>query len=181
MTDIFKWRLAFVRLAPVIFLIGFLQACSGLDVSQDSGLEVNQDHVQEYNFSSLKTFAWEPDEDNASGVKSNSPIDRRIRTAIENNLLAKSYRLVDSYTPDFFISYHVTVEQETTASDNGRVAQLSAYDKGTLLIDVKIPLGSKVVWRGVGTQPIPEFSSAEESRVRINNAVEKLLARFPPD
>lgn len=177
MTDVFKWRLAFVRLAPVIFLISFLLACSGL--------EVNQDYVQEYNFSSLKTFAWEPDEDYGSGVKSNSPIDKRIRTAIENNLLAKSYRLIESYSPDFFISYHVTVEQETTASDtgsdNGRDSQLSAYDKGTLLIDVKIPLGSKIVWRGVGTQPIPEFSSAEESRVRINNAVEKILARFPPD
>ena len=173
MTDILKWRLVPVRLAPVIFLISFLQACSGL--------EVNQDHVQEYNFSALKTFAWEPGEDNSSGIEKNSPIDTRIRTAIENNLLAKSYRLVDSYTPDFFISYHVTVEQKTTGSGTSDDSQLSAYDKGTLLIDVKIPLGSKIVWRGVGTQPLPEYSSAEESRVRINNAVEKILARFPPE
>ena len=96
-------RLLFICLVSI-----FLQACSGITVSQD--------YEKEYNFSGLKTFAWKPNEDNGYGVKDNDLVDKRIRTAIENNLLAKSYRLVDSDTPDFFISYSVTVEQKITSS-----------------------------------------------------------------
>ncbi len=173
------------------FTLMFLQACSGITVSQD--------YEKEYHFSTLKTFAWKPNEDNGYGIENNDLVDKRIRTAIENNLLTKSYRLVESYNPDFFISYHVTVEQKITSSDvsggvsmgrssRGRYGsigmstgtQVRAYDQGTLLIDVTIPLGDKLVWRGVSTQSVSEHSSPDESTVRINETVEKILAQFPP-
>jgi hypothetical protein len=178
-----------------IVLIGlvsfFLQACSGITVSQD--------YEKEYNFAGLKTFAWKPNDDKSYGVKDNDLVDKRIRIAIETNLLAKSYRLVDSYTPDFFISYHLTVEQKITSSgmtggvsigrsSYGRFggigmstgSDVRAYDQGTLLIDVTIPLGDKLVWRGVATQSVSDHTSPEESTVRINETVEKILAQFPP-
>ncbi len=59
-------------------------------------------------------------------------------------------------------------------------SQVRAYDQGTLLIDVTIPLGDKLVWRGISTQSLSEHSSPEESTVRINETVEKILAQFPP-
>ena len=174
------------------FTLMFLQACSGITVSQD--------YEKEYHFSTLKTFAWKPNADNGYGIENNDLVDKRIRTAIENNLLTKSYRLVDSYNPDFFISYHVTVEQKITSSgvsggvsmgrsSRGRYgsvgmstgSQVRAYDQGTLLIDVTIPLGDKLVWRGVSTQSVSEHSSPDESTVRINETVEKILAQFPPE
>ena len=179
------------RLIFICLLSVFLQACSGITVSQD--------YEKEYNFSGLKTFAWKPNEDNSYGVKDNDLVDKRIRSAIENNLLAKSYRLVDSSNPDFFISYHLTVEQKITSSgvtggvsigrsSYGRYggvgmstgSQVRAYDQGTLLIDVRIPLGDKLVWRGISTQTVSEHSSPDESTVRINETVEKVLAQFPP-
>ena len=95
------------QLLWITFILINVQACSGITVSQD--------YEKEYNFAGLKTFTWKPDEDNY-GIKDNALVDKRIRTAIENNLLAKSYRLVDSDTPDFFISYSVTVEQKITSS-----------------------------------------------------------------
>ncbi len=169
----------------------FLQACSGITVSQD--------YEKEYHFAGLKTFAWKPNKDNAYGVEGNDLVDERIRNAIETNLLAKSYRLVDSYTPDFFISYHMTVEQKITSSGmTGGVSigrssyggyggigmstgsDVRAYDQGTLLIDVTIPLGNKLVWRGIATQSVSDHTSPEESTARINETVEKILAQFPP-
>ena len=182
-------------MAKRIVLIGlvsfFLQACSGITVSQD--------YEKEYNFAGLKTFAWKPNDDKSYGVKDNDLVDKRIRISIETNLLAKSYRLVDSYTPDFFISYHLTVEQKITSSgmtggvsigrsSYGRFggigmstgSDVRAYDQGTLLIDVTIPLGDKLVWRGVATQSVSDHTSPEESTVRINETVEKILAQFPP-
>ena len=59
-------------------------------------------------------------------------------------------------------------------------SDVRAYDQGALLIDVTIPLGDKLVWRGIATQSVPEHSSPEESTVRINETVEKILSQFPP-
>ncbi len=173
------------------FIMIFLQGCSGIKVSQD--------YEKEYNFAGLKTFAWKPNEDNGYGIENNDLVDKRVRTAIENNLLAKSYRLVDSYTPDFFISYNITVEQKITSSgvtggvsigrsSYGRYggvgmstgSEVRAYDQGTLLIDVTIPLGDKLVWRGISTQSVSEHTSPDESTVNVNETVEKILAQFPP-
>ena len=169
----------------------FLQACSGITVSQD--------YEKEYNFAGLKTFAWKPNDDKSYGVKDNDLLDKRTRTAIENTLQAKSYRLVDSFNPDFFISYHYNVEQKITSSGLsggvsigrssyggfggvglGTGSDVQAYDQGTLLIDVTIPLGDKLVWRGIATQSVSDHTSPEESTVRINETVEKILVQFPP-
>ena len=169
----------------------FLQACSGITVSQD--------YEKEYNFAGLKTFAWKPNDNKSYGVKDNDLLDKRIRTAIENTLQAKSYHRLDSFNPDFFISYHYNVEQKITSSGvSGGVSigrssyggfggvglssgsDVRAYDQGTLLIDITIPLGDKLVWRGVATQSVSDHSSPDESTARINETVEKILAQFPP-
>ena len=179
------------RILCSAFILVFLQGCSGITVSQD--------YEKEYNFAGLKTFAWKPNEENAYGVKDNDLVDKRIRTAIENALLTKSYRLIDSSTPDFFISYHYNVEQKITSSGmSGGVSigrssfggfggvglstgsDVRAYDQGTLFVDVTIPLGDKLVWRGIATQSVSEHSSPEQSTARINETVEKILTQFPP-
>lgn len=142
------------------FILVFLQGCSGITVSQD--------YEKEYNFSELKTFAWKSNEENTYGVKDNDLVDKRIRTAIESTLLAKSYRQLDSSTPDFLISYHYNVEQKITSSGvSGGVSigrssiggfggfglstgsDVRAYDQGTLFVDVTTPPDDQLVWREV--------------------------------
>ena len=181
-----------IRHIVLICLVSlFLQACSGITVSQD--------FEKEYNFAGLKTFAWKPNDNKSYGVKDNDLLDKRIRTAIENTLQEKSYQRGDSFNPDFFISYHYNVEQKITSSGlSGGVSvgrssyggfggvglssgsDVRAYDQGTLLIDITIPLGDKLVWRGVATQSVSDHSSPEESTANINETVEKILAQFPP-
>ena len=183
---------AFVRrVFSSAFIVLALQACSGITVSQD--------YEKEYNFAGLKTFAWKPNDNKSYGVKDNDLLDKRIRTAIENTLQAKSYQRVDSFNPDFFVSYHYDVEQKIKSSGlSGGVAigrssyggfggvglssgsDVRAYDQGTLLIDITIPLGDKLVWRGVATQSVSDHTSPEESTMRINETVEKILTQFPP-
>jgi len=181
----------FKRVLLSISILFLLQACSGVTVSQD--------YEKEYNFSGLKTFAWKPNAEKTYGVQDNDLLDKRIRTAIENTLLAKSYRLVDSFTPDFFISYHYNVQQKISSSGlSGGVAvgrssfggfggvglstgsDVRAYDQGTLLIDVTIPLEDKLVWRGVATQSVSDHTTPEESNENIKQTVEKTLQQFPP-
>ena len=180
-----------MRILWVVFFIVFLQACSGISVSQD--------YEQGYNFSTLKTFAWKPNDKEEYGLKDNELVDKRIRAAIVDKLSAKSYVLVETALPDFYISYDLTVEQKITSSgvsggislgrsSHGRYggvglssgSQVRAYDQGTLLIDITEPQGNQLVWRGVSTQAVSDHSSPDESKAVINEAVGKMLEQFPP-
>ena len=175
----------------VMCFIALLQACSGITVSQD--------YEQGYDFSALKTFAWKPDDNKEYGLKDNELLDKRIRTALVDQLSARSYVLVDSATPDFFISYQLTVEQKITSSgvsggislgrsSYGRYggvgissgSQVRAYDQGTLLIDITETQGNTLIWRGTSTQKVSDHTDPDESAAVINETVEKMLQQFPP-
>lgn len=174
-----------------VFILIFLQGCSGIKVSQD--------YEQEYNFAGLKTFAWKPNEDDEYGIADNDLVDKRIRTAIENTLKTKQYILLETGEPDFYISYHVTIEQKVSSSNvsggisvgrssRGRYgsvgvgtgSQVRTYDQGTMLIDVTDTVNNKLVWRGISTQSVSEHMEPGESKVIINETVEKVLSQFPP-
>ena len=180
-----------IRYIFLVAIVNFLASCSGVKVSQD--------YEQGYNFAALKTFAWKPNENNEYGLKDNELVDKRIRTAIVDQLTAKSYVMVESTKPDFFISYKLTVEQKLSSSgasggvslgrsSHGRYggvgmstgSQVRAYDQGTLLIDITDPKEDKLIWRGVSTQTVDEHSSPSKSTVIINETVEKMLKQFPP-
>jgi hypothetical protein len=180
-----------IRITWLCFLLITLQSCSGIQVSQD--------YEQGYDFSKLKTFAWKPNKNNEYGVKDNDLLEKRIIAAIQNNLSAKNYKQIDSGKPDFYISYHVAVEQKISSSNvsggvsfgrssRGRYggigistgSQVQAYDQGTLLIDVTDVTNDKLVWRGISTQTISEHSTPDKSTALINETVEKVLHQFPP-
>ena len=180
-----------IKTIILISIISMLFACSGIQVSQD--------YEQGYNFAALKTFAWKPNDKGEYGIKDNKLVDERIRKAIVEKLTEKSYTLVDSETPDFFISYNLAVKQKITSSGvSGGVSlgrssygrfggvgissgsQVRAYDQGTLTIDFTNPLEDELIWRGISTQAVDDHSSPSKSRVIINETVEKMLQQFPP-
>ena len=182
-----------VRYFSYVLIMVTLQACSGITVSQD--------YEQGYNFSGLKTFSWKPNPNNEYGLKDSDLIDSRIRKAVVDNLLAKNYRLVDSDSPDFYISYHMTVEQKISSSNVsggisvgrgssgsyggigvgvGSGSNVRAYDQGTLLVDVTEVTSGSLVWRGVSTQIVSEHSSPEKTTEMVNTTVAKMMEQFPP-
>jgi len=126
-------------------------------------------------------------------------VDARIRGAIVKQFAAQQYKHIESGTPDFYISYHLAVEQKiSTKQVSGGISmgrgsrgrygsvgistgtQVDAYDQGTLLIDVTDTPSNKLVWRGISTQMVSEHSSPEKSTKQINETVKKMLAQFPP-
>ena len=165
-----------------------------------SSVSVRHDYDKGYNFSSLKTFAWLSAKDKEYGIKNNELVDKRIREAIESKLSEKSYQMIESASPDFFVSYYLTVEQKLTSSGvSGGVSlgrssygryggvgvntgsQVKAYDQATLSIDFTEPDGDKLIWRGISTQSVSVSSGPEESTAIINETVDKVLGQFPPE
>jgi hypothetical protein len=175
----------------VIFILISIQACSGIKVSQD--------YDQAYNFSGLKTFAWKPNKNNEYGLTDNQLVDERIRKAIVKNLKSKQFLPVETGKADFYISYHLTVEQKISTSNvsggvsvgrssRGRYgsvgmstgSQVQAYNQGTLLVDITDIKTNKLIWRGISTQTVSEHSSPEKSTELINKTVDKIMLQFPP-
>ena len=174
-----------IRAFWILLILINIQACSGIKVSQD--------YEKGYNFSGLKTFSWNPNKNNEYGITDNDFMEKRIRTAIQNNLIAKNYVQVETEKPDFFISYYVTIEQKISSSNvsgglslgrssRGRYgsigissgSQIQTYDQGTLLVDVTDVKNNKLVWRGISTQSISKHSNPDKSTVLINETVGKV-------
>lgn len=180
------------RLITVVLLIFTITACSGIPVSQD--------FERGFDFSSLKTFAWEPNEDNQWGMaSSNELVDRRIIAAIENTLTTQQFSQVDRAKADFLVLYNVEVEQRISSSNvSGGVSmgrssrgrhgsigvstgsQVRTYEQGTLMIDVIDVASDKLVWRGVSSQALQDLSDPQRLTDHINATVTKILAQFPP-
>jgi len=176
----------------IVVTLVLMQACSGIPVSQD--------FEQGFDFSGLKTFAWDANEENQWGIaSSNELVDRRIRSAIENTLTARQFSQVDSGKADFLMLYNVVVEQRISSSNvSGGVSvgrssrgrhgsiglstgsQVRTYEQGTLLIDVIDVVSDKLVWRGTSSQALPDLSDPQRLTDHINTTVAAILEQFPP-
>jgi len=175
----------------VMATLFILQACSGIKVSQD--------YEQGYDFSKLKTYAWKPNDNKEYGIDDNDLMDHRIRTAIENTMSARQFTQIDTGKPDFYISYHLTIEQiihsnnvgggfSVGRSSGGRYGSIGVgtgtrvqtYDQGILLIDITDGSSNKLIWRGTSTQSVSEHSDPEKITQSVNETIEKTLLQFPP-
>lgn len=177
-----------------------LMAVVALVLSACSGIPVSQDFEQGFDFSDLKTFAWDANDDNQWGIaESNELVDRRIRGAIENTLTARQFSQINAAQADFLVLYNVVVEQRISNSNvSGGVAvgrssrgrhgsislstgsQIRTYEQGTMLIDVIDVASDKLVWRGVSSQALPNLSDPQRLTDHINATVKAILAQFPP-
>ena len=180
-----------LKLALAFIFSVVMVACS-------SGIRVSQDFEKGFDFTTLKTYDWAPNEDNAWGLQGNDLVDRRIRNAITNFLTSRGHRQ-DSEQPDFYISYDLAVEQRISSSNvsggvsvgrstrgrSGSIAigtgsRVRTYDEGTLIIDITDVASGKLVWRGVSSQALPDLSNPQTLTNQINATVAAILAQYPP-
>jgi hypothetical protein len=150
-------------------------------------ISVNQDYDTGYDFAQLKTFGFLP-------VPSDAGIDQlsanRLGDAIKTELTAKGYTLSDS--ADFGVALHFGKQTKTSVQSYGYgyggwwgrpgmgSVDVSQYDEGTLVIDFIDMKKKELIWRGTGTGVIGDSPSVEEKTEKINNAVQQILAQFPP-
>jgi hypothetical protein len=171
-----------------------LAACSGLSVVSDfdpSG-----------NFTAFQTFEWLPDaESEGSGIAQDPLIDRRIRVAIDADLRAKGFRLVDD-GGDFAVGYQLSTRDEVsyTTMHSGwggygygygywgggmnmgmSTTRQNTSTVGQLLIGIFDEASQEMVWRGTGEKTISSRQqSPEDSQNTINDIVSRIMETFPP-
>jgi hypothetical protein len=170
-----------------------------------SSVKVNSDYDPAVDFTSLKTWSWVEDETHAkegASVAGNQLLSNRVTAAVERSLTARGYRQAQG-SPDFRVAFTFGAQEKLDVRSSpstgayygggyrgrrggmytgwgGSTVDVKQYTEGTLIIDILRPGGEQLVWRGTGTTRIREEKDPEKRTQKVNDAVEKILAQFPP-
>lgn len=175
-----------------------LSGCSTMQVSSDYDIGAD--------FTALHSYDWLPSPETGSGdpkIKYGSLTEARVKNLVEEQLAGKGY-VRDSGRPDFLVAYHIAVEDKVSVTYinelygygpgwgpgyrrnirhygyPGTQAMVSEYRQGTLLLDVVNADNRRLIWRGSATDEVYPELGQEARDKRLQNAVQKILAQFPP-
>ncbi|MGE0473619.1 MAG: DUF4136 domain-containing protein [Nitrospirales bacterium] len=159
------------------------------------------DYDKEADFSKYRTYAW------AQGTPAkNQLMDRRIVSAIDEQLTGKGFQMVNT-NPDMFVSYHAATTEEVSYSTSsmgygygpswgasyGRygggfgmwgvglstgTATPVTVVKGTLVVDIYGADHKLLLWRGTGNDTV--HADPEKVENQIREVTEEMFKKFPP-
>jgi hypothetical protein len=159
-------------------------------------MQVNADFRRNFRFTSVESYAWLPDPPGHAGdpVLHNDLIDGRVRDAVDHELEAMGYRKVSVEEADLHVTYYLGLETRVSMQMVSNAYQyrggffdhhstqtvLREYERGTLLIDMLEAPRRRLVWRGTASARVRRRSDPGEREQKIFDAVERILAQFPP-
>jgi ABC-type glycerol-3-phosphate transport system substrate-binding protein len=177
----------------IIALLILLAACSGIPVSQD--------YEPATNFSTLKTYHWDPSVlSNEKNIKGDPLLDARIHKAIDRKLAAMGYVLKPNTDTDFIVNYQTDMRQRLTSDGPttsfsfgfgsfgnfggigiGTGSTIRDEDEATLIINILSSKDNSLLWRGTSSRYVYHYNKPEELTKIINEHVDAILDQFPPN
>lgn len=177
------WKSASVALVALA-----AAACSSVSVSTDWDRDAD--------FSRLVTYAWAPRAEGAPDpFGGDTLVEKRVVASVERHLAARGRRPAEG-PPDFLIAAETFTREYLDvwtwptywgygwagcgypwggwSRDRVQVTQVT---EGTFVLEFLDPASREVVWRGVARSVLDASSGSPE---RVDEAVAKLLAGFPP-
>ena len=192
-----------LRHSPALLIV-FALGC--VTMSVDSEFLGNADFSKFQTYDWKEGLQNQPDDPRID----NAVVDARIKKAVQKRFSELGYKKGGDGTPDFYIGYHAAVVRRVESSkpsdyygaigervylgghqgrygdygrEWGRVAvpiPAYEYDMGTLVLDIIEAETGRLVWRGWASAEIDLWLPKAGSGKRIEEAVEKILADFPP-
>ncbi|MHC5023925.1 MAG: DUF4136 domain-containing protein [Planctomycetota bacterium] len=156
-----------------------------------SGVLTSHDYDTTYDFTTLHTFDWA----DVTAGPDVSPLGvQRATDAVESTLVARGYAHAGAgEDPDFVLVLHAGKETKREnfnrryeydgyirSAPESRHRHVYEYVEGRLQLDIVDPATHQLVWRGTAEAVVEPDLSPEKRHQRITEAVEKLLAKFPP-
>lgn len=186
------------RLASVLLLL-VMAGCSSIATSTD------YDPASVSKVDAYRSYAWLPMPEGADPRVYNPLVGRRVMDAVDRELASRGYRKVEQ-DPDFKIGWHGAIDQKLDVQTTGVAygytwdpwfspmgpgmgvggsgvpySTVDEYEEGTLILDVVDAASNKLVWRGTAQAELSENPSEQKRQDRTQEAVEKILERFPPE
>jgi hypothetical protein len=164
-----------------------------------AGMQVTQDWDPDADFSGYRTFGWMPEEE--ARPQSQQLFTARVTAAVENTLTEKGLRLT-STDPDLLVAWDAATEGKQSMTTHGTAygggygryrrgrggwgggiststTTVNEWTEGTLIIDLIDTRMDELVYRGTGQAKLHEDLSPEERTANVNEAVGKILEKFP--
>jgi hypothetical protein len=170
-------------LAAAVIAISVLTACSSVKVSTD--------YDPAHDFSNLRTFTIDTDVKDANNVLPKDPLAvDRVRAALKAGLELRGMKEVASGADALVGVYAGTQEKLNVYNTGGYgyrgywgapgTTTVTKTTDVTLFVDIYDTKEKKLVWRGTGTGALDTDVTPQEKTERINEAVNDILADFPP-
>ena len=161
-------------------------------ISCSSVYDVQFDYDTKADFSNLKSYDWLPIPDKAD---IDSLTAQRIKNAVNTQLEAKGLKMT-SDNPDFSIAAHVGSKDKVRVTNWGYSyapygrywagywgpggVDVYQYEEGSLILDFVDAESKNLIWRGSGKAQVDSSMTPESREKLINEAVTKILEKFPP-
>jgi hypothetical protein len=148
--------------------------------------DIQADYDRSYDFSKLKTYAFAEQVRGPNDPLTVNPInERRVRAALDSELVARGYTPAEGGKPDFLVAYHAATRNRVGVQQWGygpgrwgsRRVDVNEYTQGTLVVDVVDAADRQLVWRGSATGAI----EPKEADKKIKKAVGKLMEQLTKD
>ena len=185
--------------AMVIVMAALVAGCSTIETSHD--------YDPKANFAGLKTYQWLNEPQKLTGdprIDGNTILASRIHEAVNTELAARGFRKVSS-DPDFLVAYHVSLDKRRSVQTlnsyygygpgwgygygasyrpgywaGAPETYVYEYEEGTLILDIVNPENKELIWRGSAQDEVHFKSTPEKDQTQLNEAVHKMLEKFPP-
>lgn len=166
-----------------------------------SKIEVKHKFDPNVDYTTYKTFDWAgPQELTGDPRIDDEALDKRIRRAIEHQLVENGYKKVTSGKPDFLLVYHAAINDDFGEANMnqyyennpnwewgwnfegqyGKSGYATNYEMGTLVIDIMDDKTKTPVWRGAAQAEVDRYAEPEKRDKLLKNSVKKILEKFPP-
>jgi hypothetical protein len=165
----------------------WLLAATLLLVSGCTSMMVKTDYDRQANFSQYRSFGWlnQSQEPNWPDKVQQSLMEARVKRAVERELKAKGFFLIEKGRPDLCVAYHVGVKDKIDIQHYGyghwrRPAvgtKVYHYKEGALVLDFIDPVKKQLIWRGWAVAQVDDPEQIEE---HVNQAVGRIIAHYPP-
>ena len=177
-----------MRLRPLA-----LAALSAVVLGCAAVYEVRYDYDPAADLAALKTYAHVPAPAQAEGrdrAKVSPLMDARVRASLDRALPPRGLTLDASGSPDLLVGYFLVLEERvdwTWVSGYWGWGWWApprpvpyTYEAGTLVVDLVDARTKKLLWRGSTSAALTPASDPERSQARIDRAVDRVLANWPP-
>jgi hypothetical protein len=194
------------RLISLTLTVAALTAVVFLETTGAQKLDIETNADPKADFTAIRTYAWRaplkfirdtPPDALSNPTLSDEALAPHIVAAVDAQLQARGLVKAEPDEADVHVVYLAAITSKMSSTYLGEhygyitgwgspvpagmapTTSITAYQKGTIVIDVVQRSGNRAIWRGsVGTK-VAEGRKLEDRIKRIQEAVERIFQRFP--
>ncbi len=125
-------------------------------------------------------------------LSKNTLVKKRVLKSLEKALTEKGYTLSETEEADFVVVAQAGVKERMQVTNWGGYGwygpgwgtyghtDVSYYEQGSLVINIVDAKRKELVWRGVATGTLKDYSDAAQMQADLDKTIGKVLDNFPP-